>query len=297
MSIIIKDLSKKFGDFYALDHLSLEINNGIFGLLGKNGAGKTTLMRILVTLMEPTEGEISINDIPVSPKNARTIKSMVGYLPQEVGFYPSMTVQEFLYYMALLQEVPVSVAKERIETLLEQVNLADQRKKLVKNLSGGMRRRLGLAQAMINDPQVLIVDEPTAGLDPEERVRLRNMLGYFSKDRIILLSTHIVEDIAATADDICILDKGQLIFHGSIDEILEPVNGKIYSAVFPSDREKTKLSENSVVIAEKYTHKDYQIRFYKDAVSEEERQANNLTTDEANIEDAFIYYTKVYGKE
>lgn len=295
MSITIQDLSKRFGDFYALDHVSLEIHNGIFGLLGKNGAGKTTLMRILVTLMEPTDGEIHINDIPVHAKNARRIKGIVGYLPQEVGFYPGMTVYEFLYYMSMLQEVPARTAKERIETLLTQVNLTEERNKLVKNLSGGMRRRLGLAQAMINDPPILIVDEPTAGLDPEERVRLRNMLSYFSKDRTVILSTHIVEDIAACANDICVLDKGHVIFHGGIEEILEPIRGKIHSAEFGSDMERETLGDDIIIISEKYTQSSYIVRFYKETLTDTEH--THVTTEEANIEDAFLYLTKLREKE
>lgn len=197
--------------------------------------------------------------------------------------------------MSMLQEVPAHTAKERIETLLTQVNLTEERNKLVKNLSGGMRRRLGLAQAMINDPPILIVDEPTAGLDPEERVRLRNMLSYFSKDRTVILSTHIVEDIAACANDICVLDKGHVIFHGGIEEILEPIRGKIHSAAFGSDKERETLGDDIIVISEKYTQSSYIVRFYKEALTDTEH--THVTTEEANIEDAFLYLTKLREKE
>ena len=285
MAVMIEHLTKRFGSFTALDDVSLTMENGIFGLLGKNGAGKTTLMRILTTLLVPTEGTVTIDGIPADLQHAREIKGKIGYLPQETGFYPDMTVQEFLEYMALLQEIPARTAKERIGELLEQVHLTEQRRKKTKHLSGGMRRRLGLAQAMLNHPAVLIVDEPTAGLDPEERVRLRNMLGQFSRNRVTILSTHIVEDAAASANRLAILDRGKVRYQGDVESLLVPLEGKIFTSVLP-DENSLSLLGDVMPLSEKYALQKYVVRYYAHT-----RPAFACTEETATLEDAFLYLT------
>lgn len=215
----------------ALADLTLEIGNGMFGLLGKNGAGKSTLMKILTTLEKPTRGSAKVCDLPLT--QPRAIRDLIGYLPQNFSFYPNMTVTDVLSYLATLANVPVRKQRQRIAQLLDRVNLKEKAQVKVRQLSGGMLQRLGIAQALINDPQVLIVDEPTAGLDPEERIRLRNLLTDFATDRTVLLSTHIVSDIEATTNHIGVLDHGQLLFTGTTDQLLRQANGHVQQKMVP----------------------------------------------------------------
>ncbi len=216
--IIIKDLTKKFDEKEALKQVSLNIKNGMFGLLGRNGAGKTTLMRILTTLLHKTSGSITICGIDI--ENAKKVREIIGYLPQDFSIYPNMSVYEAMDYLGILSKLTTSIRKNRIMKLLEMVNLRDFYKMKVRALSGGMKRRLGIAQAILNDPKVLIVDEPTAGLDPEERIRFRNLICNIAEDRIVILSTHIVEDIEKTCKDIAILDKGEIIYSGELKKFI-----------------------------------------------------------------------------
>jgi ABC-type multidrug transport system, ATPase component len=221
--IRISNLSKNYGNKQALKGVSLYLEKGMFGLLGRNGAGKTTLMRILTTLLNKSTGEISICGIPV--EKASEIRKIVGYLPQDFSCYPNMNVYEALDYLGVLSGVEKRKRKERIVQLLEEVNLGDCRKVKVKALSGGMKRRLGIAQALLHEPKVLIVDEPTAGLDPEERIRFRNLLCEVAKNKIVMLSTHIVEDIEKTCENIAILDKGEIIYNGLIKSFIGEAKG------------------------------------------------------------------------
>ncbi len=223
MKIIINDLSMVYpNQNRALDCVSFEISEGLFGLLGPNGAGKSTLMRILVTLMKPTSGAVQIDGFDLQ-KNRKEIRAMLGYLPQDFSTFPKIKTWEFLDYSARL--AGISNKKERIkriDELLERVGLFDSREKLANKLSGGMKRRVGIAQALISDPKILIVDEPTTGLDPEERIRFRNLLTDMSKgERIIILSTHIVGDISSTCQDMALLNKGKLAFNGAPKELIE----------------------------------------------------------------------------
>ena len=243
MEIVINNLSKNYGKKAALEKVSLTIPSGMYGLLGRNGAGKTSLMRILATLSVPSGGEISMNGIPI--KETEKIRKIVGYLPQDFSFYRNMSVYDAMDYLGLLSNIPDKIRKERISALLEQVNLkADMRTK-IKALSGGMKRRLGIAQALLHNPQILIVDEPTAGLDPEERIRFRNLLGEFAEDRIVILSTHISSDLESSCENIGVLDKGRIIWNGSTEELVKQAEGKVYliSAAGKSDKR----------IKEKYT--------------------------------------------
>ena len=193
MEIVIDNLSKRYGKKEAIKNLSLKIPSGMYGLLGRNGAGKTSLTQILAALSVPTNGDIWLNGVSI--KETAKIREMVGYLPQDFSMYRSMTVLGAMDYLGLLSDIPKEIRKERIDELLEKVNLKDNAKTKIKALSGGMKRRLGIAQALLHNPQILIVDEPTAGLDPEERIRFRNLLSDFADDRIVLLSTHIASDI------------------------------------------------------------------------------------------------------
>lgn len=229
MSIKIQHIHKKYKNTHALKDISLDINSGMFGLLGPNGAGKTTLMRLIMGLHQQTEGVIEVFGIPTSDREA--IRQMISYLPQEYTFYPNMTVYEAMDYMAILCDVKDKRNRqELIQKLLQDVNLYTERKKRVKSLSGGMKRRLGLAQALIKNPRVLIVDEPTAGLDPEERLRIRNLLSAFSKERIVIFSTHIVEDIAFSCQHLAVISEGSIVYNGSIDALLKQADGAVWQS-------------------------------------------------------------------
>lgn len=212
--IVVENLSKNFGNKYALKDVHLKIEAGMFGLLGRNGAGKTTLMRILATLLNKSDGNVSICGMDIS--RGSDIRRIVGYLPQEFGIYPNMRVAEAMDYLGVLSGLSLAQRKERIPILLKKVNLDQSRKLRVRALSGGMKRRLGIAQALLNDPKVLIVDEPTAGLDPEERIRFRNLLCEIAADRIVILSTHIVEDVEKTCQNIAVLEQGSVLYTGSL---------------------------------------------------------------------------------
>lgn len=228
MSIEIQNLTKYYGKKQALSEVSLTISQGMFGLLGPNGAGKTTLMKILTTLLKKTDGEVKICGVPI--EKSRQIRSMTGYLPQDFSMYGNMNAYEALDYLAVLSGMSKAERKIKVPEMLEKVNLLEKRRTKVRSMSGGMKRRLGIAQAIIHDPKVIIVDEPTAGLDPEERVRFRNLLCEIAKDRIVLLSTHIVGDIEATCENIAVLNQGKICFNGKVTELLSFVTGKVYSA-------------------------------------------------------------------
>ena len=243
MEIVINNLSKNYGNKTALENVSVTIHSGMYGLLGRNGAGKTSLMRILATLSVPSSGEISMNDIPI--KETAKIREIVGYLPQDFSFYRNMSVYDAMDYLGLLSSIPDKVRKERISALLEQVNLKENMRTKVKALSGGMKRRLGIAQALLHNPQILIVDEPTAGLDPEERIRFRNLLSEFAEDRIVILSTHISSDVESSCENIGVLDNGRMIWCGGTEELVKQAEGKVY--LISAAKKKDKL------IKEKYT--------------------------------------------
>ena len=215
MELVIDRLTKQFQNKIAVDRVSLRLHNGVFGLLGTNGAGKTTLMRMLCGILQPTSGTITFDGIDVSEEGYRAI---LGYLPQDFGYYPEFTAMDFLIYMAALKGLPKPSAKRRANELLELVGLEDMGRKKIKTFSGGMKQRLGIAQALLNNPKLLILDEPTAGLDPKERVRFRNLIGQLGKDSIVLLSTHIVSDIEHIADEVLMMKDGNLIYHGAWDE-------------------------------------------------------------------------------
>lgn len=215
MELIIDRVSKQYKNRIAVDRVSVKLHQGVYGLLGANGAGKTTLMRMLCGILTPTSGTITFNGTDVSSEEYRAI---LGYLPQDFGYYPEFSAMDFLLYLAALKGMPKPQAKRRATELLELVSLQDVSRKKIKTFSGGMKQRLGIAQALLNDPQLLILDEPTAGLDPKERVRFRSLIEQLGKDSIVLLSTHIVSDIEHIADELLMMKDGQLIYQGKWSE-------------------------------------------------------------------------------
>jgi ABC-type multidrug transport system ATPase subunit len=234
MKLEIENVSKTYrGNTAALRSFGLELGPGVLGLLGPNGAGKSTLMRILATITQPSGGRVLWNgtDIRQDPDALRTV---LGYLPQDFGIYPNLSALEFLGYLAAVKGLDAASANRRISELLELVNLTDAARRPLGGFSGGMRQRVGIAQALLNDPKLLIVDEPTAGLDPEERVRFRNLLSELSGKRIVILSTHIVSDVEAVATDIALIVQGELVVHGVPEALLAGVNGKVWEVVVPS---------------------------------------------------------------
>ena len=234
MKLVIDKVSKRYrGGNWALKGFSLELGPGVLGLLGPNGAGKTTLMSILATITRATEGKVTWNGTDVAT-NPDGLRAVLGFLPQDFGVYPNLNAVEFLEYLAAVKGLDGASARRRIDELLNLVNLTDVRKRPLGGYSGGMKQRVGIAQALLNDPQLLIVDEPTAGLDPEERVRFRNLLSDLSGERIVILSTHIVSDVEATATDIALIAQGTLVAHASPEELLRQVEGKVWEWVLPS---------------------------------------------------------------
>ena len=234
VNLTIEDVSKVYRErIWALSDFSLEVGPGILGLLGPNGAGKSTLMRILATITRATTGRVTWNGVDIA-RSPDPLRAVLGYLPQDFGIYPNLNAVEFLEYLAAAKGLDARTARRRIDTLLEMVNLVDVRKRRLAEYSGGMKQRVGIAQALLNDPQILIVDEPTAGLDPEERVRFRNLLSELAGARIVILSTHIVSDVEACATSIALLSRGRLVFYDTPEVLLRTVEGQVWEWVVPS---------------------------------------------------------------
>jgi ABC-2 type transport system ATP-binding protein len=284
MKLISSNLGKQYRrDFWGLKDFSLEVRPGILGLLGPNGAGKSTFMRMLATITKPTEGTITWNnkDIVKSPD---TMRAVLGYLPQDFGVYPNLTAIEFLDYMAAIKGLNGNGTKKRIDELLQVVNLVEAAKRPLGGYSGGMKQRVGIAQALLNDPQLLIVDEPTVGLDPEERVRFRNLLSDLSGERIVILSTHIVSDVEATATRIVLINKGLLLREAAPEELLMEIDGKVWEWVVSSD-ELTTLKGKHIVSGTIRRSDGVQVR----VVSESKPDANAQSIS-PNLEDAYLYF-------
>ena len=232
MDLRISNLTKDFDGFKAVNNFSFSMDCGVYGLLGVNGAGKTTLMRMLTTLMKPTSGQITWDGEDVFAMDGQ-YRMLLGYLPQDFGYYPDFSVYDYLMYIAALKGIRPAVAKQRVKELLKQVGLVKARNKKMKTLSGGMKRRAGIAQAMLNDPKILILDEPTAGLDPSERIRFRNLISELSEDRIVLLSTHIVSDIEYIANEILLMKDGQIVISGTMEDIISSMPAQVWSVTVP----------------------------------------------------------------
>jgi ABC-2 type transport system ATP-binding protein len=284
MELAIESVSKLYrGKVWGLKEFSLTLHAGILGLVGPNGAGKSTLLRILATITQPTEGRVTWNgtDVVRVPDGLRTV---LGYLPQDFGVYPNLNAVEFLEYMAAIKGLDGRAARQRIDELLQVVNLGDARKRPLGDYSGGMKQRVGIAQALLNDPQLLIVDEPTAGLDPEERVRFRNLLSDLSGERIVILSTHIVSDVEAAATQIALIRQGRLIRCETPEALLRGVEGKVWEWTVPST-ELTALRERHLV-SSTIRHSDgVQVRAVAD-----ETPAPGAEAIAPRLEDAYLYF-------
>lgn len=246
MELTIEGVSKLYSrDKWGLRNFSLTLRPGVWGLLGPNGAGKSSLMRILATITRPTEGRVLWNgqDIARTPNPLRTV---LGYLPQDFGVYPNLSAVEFLEYLAAIKGLENRAARQRIDALMQLVNLVDVAQRPLGSYSGGMKQRIGIAQALLNDPELLIVDEPTVGLDPEERVRFRNLLSDLSGNRIVILSTHIVSDVEAAATEIALMNQGRLVCQATPEALLQAVEGKVWECVAPSTQ-VTAMRQNHLV--------------------------------------------------
>lgn len=286
--IVIKGLNKSYGKKQALQNVDLRIEKGMFGLLGRNGAGKTTLMKVLSTLLEKDSGKVKVCGIPV--EHAAEIRKITGYLPQEFSMYPNMKVYEAMDYLGVLSGLTKAQRKERIPLLLERVNLSDNVGTRVRALSGGMKRRLGIAQAILHDPKVLIVDEPTAGLDPEERVRFRNLLSEIAEDRIVILSTHIVGDVEATCEEIAVIDQGRILFRGTVEELLSLVEGRVYRAEV-SRKELDRIRSSYTVTSMITLGNNVKVRFLADM-----QPFHGAQHCDAGVEDAYMYLMQGEGE-
>lgn len=280
--IKITHVDKFYGKKQALKDISLTIPQGMFGLLGRNGAGKTTLMKTLAALHAKNAGEISICGIPI--ENTKKIREMIGYLPQDFSMYPNMSVYECLDYLGALSELGRSERKKSIESLLRKVNLCEQAGSKVKSLSGGMKRRMGIAQALLHDPKVLIVDEPTAGLDPEERIRFRNLLCEVAQERIVILSTHIVGDIEATCENIAIMNEGCILWNGTVEKLLADAKGKVFTACVDKNRLK-EVRERYIVTGMLKQNEMTSVRI----IAEKKPEFSGCMEAEVNCEDAYMY--------
>ncbi len=284
MKLIVTDLGKQYrSDLWGLKNFTLEIKPGILGLLGPNGAGKSTFMRMLATITKPTDGRILWNDIDIV-KSPDTMRAVLGYLPQDFGVYPNLNAMEFLDYMAAIKGLDPVTAKKRIDELLQLVNLKDAAKRPLGGYSGGMKQRVGIAQALLNDPQLLIVDEPTVGLDPEERVRFRNLLSDLSGERIVILSTHIVSDVEATATHIALVNKGQLLCESTPEDLLKELEGKVWEWTVSSD-DLPALKQKHIVSGTIRRSDGVQVRVV--SASQPQASAGRVSP---NLEDAYLYF-------
>lgn len=283
MELKISGLTKRFGDFTAVNNLDITMDNGVYGLLGVNGAGKTTLMRMLCTLLNPTSGSITYNGRNIITMDGE-YRRILGYLPQDFGFYPEFSVQDYLFYVASIKGIPPIAAKRRIKELIIKTGLQKAAHKKMKKLSGGMKRRAGIAQATLNNPRILILDEPTAGLDPNERIRFRNLISELAEERLVLLSTHIVSDIEYIASEILLMKDGSIVHRGTADNLIQSIEASVWKCYakreeVPGLMKKHKISnlkpENGMV----------QLR-----IISEEKPRLDAVKEKAVLEDVFLYY-------
>ena len=283
MELSIDRLTKHFGRKIAVDCVSAALTPGVYGLLGANGAGKTTLMRMLCAILEPTSGEVRLDGKDVVAMGAE-YRDVLGYLPQDFGYYPSYTAAEFLSYIAALKGIPRTAAGKKVQELLHMLDLEAVADRKIRTFSGGMKQRVGIAQALLNDPQVLILDEPTSGLDPKERVRLRNLLSEYAGNKIVILSTHIVSDVEAIADQVFIMNAGRFIAHGTVQELAQQVKGKVWELTVP--REKARLWQEDFTVAN-YRHEGEDVVL---RIISEEAPDPAATECEPILDDAYLYH-------
>lgn len=293
MEITLEHVSKHFNDKKsitdtkkikkAVNDVSLHLTPGVWGLLGANGSGKTTLMRMICGIMKPTDGRILYDGMDIS-RLGDSYREVIGYLPQEFGFYPEFTVQQYLEYVAALKGLPDRQAKQKIDELLVRLSLEDVRKKRITKLSGGMKRRVGIAQALLNNPEFLVLDEPTSGLDPGERVRFRNLLSEFAHDRIVLISTHIVSDVEYIAAQNAIMKNGQILQTGTTQELVKQMHGKVYeSVILPQE---LTMWEKKVHVVNLRNESDGRVSLRYIGTKED---VPNTTPAEAHLEDLYLH--------
>ncbi len=283
MELMLDSITKEFGGFVAVDQISLTMANGVYGLLGVNGAGKTTLMRMLCTLLKPTRGNIYCNGKDIFKMDAE-YRNLLGYLPQDFGFYPEFTVKDYLLYIAAIKGIRPVVARKRTKELIAKVGLAKVADKKLKKLSGGMKRRAGIAQAMLNNPQILILDEPTAGLDPNERIRFRNLLSGLSEERLVLLSTHIVSDVEYIANEILMMKDGAIVNNGSLDRIIDSMPEKVWTCLVPQ-QEVPAITKRHKVSNMKSEQHGVELR-----IISTEQPCETAVCVSPSLEDVFLYY-------
>ena len=290
MELRLNALTKRFKDFTAVNGVSCAMSGGVYGLLGINGAGKTTLMRMLCTLIPPSEGEITLDGADIFQMGA-DYRRILGYLPQDFGCYPDFSAEDYLRYIASIKGLSPTVAHRRIDELLHGVGLDSARKKKTKTFSGGMKRRLGIAQAMLNDPHILILDEPTAGLDPNERVRFRNLISALAQDRLVLLSTHIVSDVEYIAGEILLMKDGEIVHSGSVRELIADMPERVWLCTVP--REQAAHLERDYKVANvRLAGGGAQLR-----ILSAEPPFPNAEPAEATLEDVFLSYFGQTGGE
>ncbi len=282
MELSVDRLTKQYGKKIAVDCVSTVLQPGVYGLLGENGAGKTTLMRMLCAILEATAGEVFLDGKEITALGA-DYRDILGYLPQDFGYYPNYTAKEFLLYMAALKGIPRDMAKKRAQELLEVVGLSEVAAKKIKTFSGGMKQRVGIAQALLNQPKLLILDEPTAGLDPKERVRFRNLISDYAAGRIVILSTHIVSDIEAIADEVLLMRKGKLVSQGTVPALTKEADGKVWElTVSPQE---AKVWQEKAAVANLRHEKDMVVL----RILADDKPAEGAVLCEATLEDLYLY--------
>lgn len=285
MLLDIQNISKRYGsNTYGLKDYAIPIEKGILGLLGPNGAGKSTLLKMIATISKPSNGTILLNKNNII-KDPNYMRKQLGYLPQDFGVYPNLNAYEFLEYIAALKGVGGSYLKQKISFLLEGLNLTEVAKKPIGNYSGGMKQRIGIAQVLLNDPKILLFDEPTVGLDPEERVRFRNLISELANDCIIILSSHIVSDIDTIADKIVIMKGGKLLCYGNQNTIMDSIKDKVYEMEIPKDK-VSEFTNNHIVLTTIRKKETIRIRFVSETTS------SYGTLCQTTLEDAYLYTTK-----
>ena len=283
MELELKNVSKEFKGVHAVSDVSVSMRKGVYGLLGVNGAGKTTLMRMLCTLIRPTSGEITWEGKNILEMGA-AYRDVLGYLPQDFGYYPDLSISDYMMYIASIKGIRPMAARKRMKQLLGQVGMAKYEKRKMKTLSGGMARRIGIAQAMLNNPKILVLDEPTAGLDPNERIRFRNLISELSEDRLVLLSTHIVSDVEFIANQIMLMKNGELFYEGTTEELISSMDESVWHCTVPKNKANDFMARYLVGNV-KTAPKGAELR-----ILSKEPPMEGAVREEATLEDAFLLY-------